>query len=73
VYARENRCIDAEAAFRDFFLLLRIATGNLEDRYIDGLMARLNLDQLTGEYELLVKRNKSGVATELAAELNATA
>ena len=66
-YARHRRYGEAEAAFRQFYLLLKTATSNMEDKYIAGLMGRLDLTQLTREYDLLEKRNKAGVTTSLVA------
>lgn len=65
--ARRNKYVEAEAAFRKFFLLLKSATSNLDDRYVAGLMDRLDLTQLTNEFDLMEKRNKAGVAASLVA------
>lgn len=67
VCVRFNKYAEAEAAFRMFYALLKSASSNLEDRYIDGLMRRLNLAELTQEYDLVRKRNKAGVGTSLVA------
>jgi hypothetical protein len=66
-YARNARHIKARSVFEQFYSLVKIATSNLEETYIAGLMDRLELAQLVRERELMERNNKAGVATGLVA------
>lgn len=65
--ARSGDHARAEATFRKFYNLLRLATSNLEHRYVEGFFTRLNLDELSREFDLIQRRNEAGVTTGLVA------
>lgn len=67
VFARSRRNAEADLALKQFFALLKTAVSNLEERHIAGLMDRLDLGQLTEEYELMERRNKASGVTSLVA------
>ncbi len=58
LFARKGRYADAEHVFARLHVLLKSTTSNLEDRYVSGLMDRIELSVLAREYEQLQRRKR---------------
>ncbi len=70
-YARHGKVQEATVVISRLWQVLKSVTSNLEERYIPGLMERLDVAQLANEFDILQKRNKAGVATSLVEEPSA--
>jgi hypothetical protein len=51
--------------FERYWQEVKSAVSNVDDRYVAGLMERLNVAQLAREYEALMERNKAGASPAL--------
>lgn len=67
-FARHNMFAEAEGTFSKLWANLKATVANLEDRYVAGLLDRLDVAQLSREWDSLTKRNKAGEATGLVAK-----